>query len=347
LADGTVATPDGNPNIYYTGDITEDLYIVIYHRNHLAVMSAIPLVEIFGTFAYDFTTGLSQAYLDGHKLLGGDKYGMIGGDSDGNGIVDMNDKDVKWTNDAGNAGYYGSDLNMDTQVNNPDKNDIWEENNGTSTPVAASCGIISDDLDGQVYTTVLIGDQCWMAENLNIGTMINGSQEMTENGTIEKYCYDDIPSNCDTYGGLYQWKEMMQYVTTLGAHGICPQGWHIPTNEEWKQLEGEVDSMYDYPDPEWNPPGFRGYDAGLNLKSTSGWNSGGNGTDFFGFTARPGGVRGLDGEFVDLGDDCLFWISDENNTISAWERLLRYSRNDVNLNYKNKPFGLSVRCLQN
>jgi uncharacterized protein (TIGR02145 family) len=63
-----------------------------------------------------------------------------------------------------------------------------------------------------------------MAENLNIGTRIDGANNQANNGTIEKYCYSDNTSNCDTYGGLYQWDEAMQYVTTEGTQGICPSG---------------------------------------------------------------------------------------------------------------------------
>lgn len=97
---------------------------------------------------------------------------------------------------------------------------IW--NTGDSITVW-SCGYsIIDSRDGQTYNTVLIGTQCWMAENLNIGTMINGSSDQTDNATIEKYCYNNKTANCDTYGGLYQWTEMMQYVMTEGAQGICP-----------------------------------------------------------------------------------------------------------------------------
>jgi len=91
---------------------------------------------------------------------------------------------------------------------------------------------------------VMIGEQCWMAENLNIGEMIDGSQSMTENGIIEKYCYDNDPENCETYGGLYQWDEMMEYVTDTAVQGICPAGWHLHTDHEWKVLEGTVDSQY-------------------------------------------------------------------------------------------------------
>jgi len=93
-----------------------------------------------------------------------------------------------------------------------------------------NCQPFTDARDGKTYNTVLIGTQCWMRENLNIGTRIDGSQNQTDNGTIEKYCYDDLESNCDIYGGLYQWDEAMQYVTTQGVQGICPAGWHLPTD---------------------------------------------------------------------------------------------------------------------
>ncbi len=77
-----------------------------------------------------------------------------------------------------------------------------------------------DIRDGKVYTTIQIGTQCWMAENLNIGTMINGSSNQTNNATLEKYCFSDNTGNCDIYGGLYQWDEVMQYVTTEGTQDI-------------------------------------------------------------------------------------------------------------------------------
>jgi len=135
LADGTIARPDGTPNILYTGNITQNLYIVIYHRNHLAVMSATPLVESTGTFTYDFSDALSKAYMDGQADLGGGMYGMIAGDSDASGTVDNSDKDVNWNNEAGSAGYFGSDLNLDSQVSNPDKNNCWVPNQGAGTQV--------------------------------------------------------------------------------------------------------------------------------------------------------------------------------------------------------------------
>jgi uncharacterized protein (TIGR02145 family) len=94
--------------------------------------------------------------------------------------------------------------------------------------------------EGKVYHTVQIGNQVWLKENLDVGTMISGSQDATDNGIIEKYCYADSPANCITYGGLYQWDEAMRYVTNVGAQGICPTGWHIPAFSEIQILLASV-----------------------------------------------------------------------------------------------------------
>jgi uncharacterized protein (TIGR02145 family) len=214
------------------------------------------------------------------------------------------------------------------------------------TEIDQSCpGIPTVTYEGQVYNTVLIGDQCWLKENLNIGEMINSSEDMTGNGIIEKYCYDNDPANCDEYGGLYQWNEMMQYTSMQGTQGICPAGWHIPTDDEWKILEGTVDSQYPVDDPIWNNTGWRGYDAGKNLKSTTGWNQN-TGTDVFGFTALPAGDRYAGGGFGGLGSNGYFWSSSENYTYNAWSRNLYYGYDAVLLSNFNKSFGFSSRCLQ-
>ena len=207
-----------------------------------------------------------------------------------------------------------------------------------------SCGVIQ--YNGQVYQTVVIGLQCWMGENLNIGAMINSSSEQTNNDIIEKYCYDNNTSNCDTFGGLYQWDEVMQYVTTQGAQGICPDDWHIPTDDEWKILEGIVDSQYPVGDPEWNGTTWRGFDAGYHLKSTLGWNSSGNGDDSFRFKALPGGYRHGNGDFYYLGDYAYLWSSAEAISSATWYRRLSYDIDEVYRFYILKPVGVSVRCLR-
>jgi len=203
-----------------------------------------------------------------------------------------------------------------------------------------------DPRDGQTYNTVQIGDQCWMAENLNIGTMINGSEEMTDNSVIEKYCYDNSTANCDEYGGLYEWNEAMQYTTAPGVQGVCPAGWYIPIDDEWKILEGTVDSQYPVGDPIWNNIGWRGYDAGLNLKSTNGWNYNGNGSGLYNYEALPGGCRYYNGNFYNLTYTTYFWSSSEDGTSTAWERILYYNNDDVSRYNDNKSYGFSVRCLQ-
>ncbi|MCX6233617.1 MAG: hypothetical protein NT175_02690 [Bacteroidetes bacterium] len=211
-------------------------------------------------------------------------------------------------------------------------------------------GQLTDVRDDKTYGTVQIGDQCWMAENLNVGTMINGSNNQANNGTIEKYCHNNNPANCATYGGLYQWDEAMQYDTTQGAQGICPNGWHIPTDDEWKVIEGTVDSQYGVGDPIWNNAGWRGFDAGGNLKETgyTHWYSPNTGaTNESGFTGLPGGIRINGGIFGNLGYFGYFWSSSQPITYGAWFRGLSgdYFANVYRYG-SSEGYGFSVRCLK-
>ena len=96
--------------------------------------------------------------------------------------------------------------------------------------------------ESQWYHTIQVFGQCWFKENLNAGEMINSSNPQINNDTIEKYCMGDMTSNCDIVGGLYFWDEMMQYTTQNGSQGICPEGWHVPTDLDWRILAGAADS---------------------------------------------------------------------------------------------------------
>jgi len=205
----------------------------------------------------------------------------------------------------------------------------------------------ADPRDDQIYNTVQIGDQCWMAENMNIGEMKIGTEEMANNGIIEKYCYDNNIANCNTYGGLYQWDEMMQYTIIPGVQGICPIGWSIPTDDEWKILEGTVDSLYPVGDPIWNNTEWRGFDAGLKLKSTSGWYPNFYRSDTCGFRALPGGYRNCSGYFYSIEGYGIFWSSTESISIEAWYRGLKFNMDKVSRYDATKEFGRSVRCLKN
>jgi len=236
-------------------------------------------------------------------------------------------------------GVSGSDVIQDA----PQTNEIYEFEITEGVPCS---GIPSITYEGQVYHTVIIGDQCWLRENMNIGTMIPGSQDMTNDGIVEKYCYGDSLALCNILGGLYMWPEMMQYTTQEGAQGICPDGWHLPTDEEWKILEGTVDSQYGVGDPIWNTVLFRGFDAGINLQYVSGWFNGG-GTNLYGFAALPGGYRGPGGGFWDFGNTGGFYSSTQHSIPDrAWWRYLAGGMGGVYRGYSMMEYGHSVRCLK-
>lgn len=158
-----------------------------------------------------------------------------------------------------------------------------------------------DGRDGKTYKAVKMGDQCWMAENLNIGTMIPGGVKATNNGTIEKYCYNNLKTNCDVYGGLYQWDEMMAYEDTSvrnpsGIQGICPAGWHLPSFSEMSQL-------YDW------AGGFATLGGRLKETGLNHWKKPNNGaTNQYGFTSLgAGNYFPNDNSFANLKIQGNFW----------------------------------------
>jgi uncharacterized protein (TIGR02145 family) len=168
------------------------------------------------------------------------------------------------------------------------------------------------------------------------------------NSVIEKYCYNNEVDSCAKYGGLYQWDEMMQYTTAQGVRGICPLGWHVPTDEEWKVLEGAVDIQYGISDVEWDSSFTdRGYDAGLNLKTIIGWYSGGNGTDLFGFSGLPSGFRSIYGGCNGIDYNSYWWMSTVGINNGPLSRYLSYDIPGV-YRYDLCPRGngVSVRCLK-
>jgi uncharacterized protein (TIGR02145 family) len=170
-------------------------------------------------------------------------------------------------------------------------------------------GSFTDTRDGKVYKTVKIGIQTWMAENLNYEA--EGSK-----------CYDNNPANGQKYGRLYDW-EM--------AKKACPPGWHLPSDEEWQELV--------------NFAGGKEI-AGTELKSASGWNSNGNGTDEFGFAALPGGYGSSDGGFGNVGEYGGWWSATEGIAAYAWNRNMSYSSADVSRDGNGKTILFSVRCVQ-
>ena len=203
------------------------------------------------------------------------------------------------------------------------------------------------DIDGNVYQTVQIGDQLWMKENLKVTHYNNGDEIPTgysnddwANLSTGAYAvYDDNESNADTYGYLYNW-----YAVETG--NLAPEGWHVPTDDEIKELEMYLGMSQEEADS-W---GWRGTDEGGKLKEagTEHWASPNTGaTNESGFTAFPGGSRFYnDGIYQNMGGLGYFWSSSEDDSNYAWTRLLSYNFPGIHRGNYNKRSGFSVRCVK-
>jgi uncharacterized protein (TIGR02145 family) len=214
--------------------------------------------------------------------------------------------------------------------------------NQTTSPCWVCGQSFTDFRDGKTYNTVLIGTQCWMKQNLNVGSLISGTVTQTNNGVIEKYCYENKEDSCTVYGGLYQWDEYMNYTpqsssNPSGRQGICPSGWHIPSDAEWLQLVNFL--------------GGNGVAGGkMKEAGTSHWKSPNYGaTNSSGFTALPAGTRDIDGTFDDKNLGAFLMSATEAEytpPVSVWCQYLVYTV-EYALRYDfNKSYGMSGRCIK-
>ena len=206
---------------------------------------------------------------------------------------------------------------------------------------------MTDERDGKTYKTVTIGTQTWMAENLNYaytGVPYNYSGNTSDSTS---WCYSNAAANCTKYGRLYTWTAAMDSVGTWSTNGkgcgygktcsptypvrgVCPEGWHLPTQTEWNTLFTAVGGQST---------------AGKMLKSTSGWNSSDNGTDAYSFSALPAGYRYSSGNFILEGSFASFWSSSESYSRGAYRMALDYNDNAF-LDGDYKDLGFSVRCVK-
>ena len=205
-----------------------------------------------------------------------------------------------------------------------------------------------DSRDGNEYNWVQIGDQVWMAENLaylpSVNMVADGSEDAA-GSYYYVYGYDGTnvadakaTDNYATYGVLYNWTAAMDgeassTTNPSGIQGVCPAGWHLPSDAEWTELT-------DY---------LGGTGAGGKLKETgtTHWNSPNTGaTNEIGFTALPGGTRNYNGAFYDIGNYGNWWSATELNATYAWNRIMSYAFSDVYRDYDGKEVGFSVRCLR-
>ena len=188
-------------------------------------------------------------------------------------------------------------------------------------------GEMTDERDGQTYKTVKLGDQTWLAQNLNYET-------------DNSWCYGDDPANCEIYGRLYSWEAAMD---------ACPAGWHLPTDEEWatliKYLDPEADS--NAVGPESEIAGGMMKTRGTLESGTGLWLSPNVGaTNSSGFSAVPGGARWEDGTCLVMHMHAIFWSSTEYDANTVWCRVFDYGLKSLYRDHSiAKTMGLSVRCV--
>jgi uncharacterized protein (TIGR02145 family) len=212
-----------------------------------------------------------------------------------------------------------------------------EENDNNDTSIVK-------DIDGNIYNQITIGTQIWLVENLKTTKYRNGDIIPTglghnnNSGAYENY--EGISSNADTYGRLYNW------YAVVDSRGLCPTGWHIPSDEEWKTLEIYLGMS---PEEADKTEGQRGTDEGGKLKQvgTSHWESPNTGaTNESGFTALPGGVYDVD-QFYGKGQYGVWWTSTPSDNNFAWYRYMHYNKPIINRSDETiKQNGLSVRCIK-
>lgn len=179
------------------------------------------------------------------------------------------------------------------------------------------CARFADSTE-QLYKMMKFGDQTWMAENLNYETE-------------SSYCYDNNDENCTQFGRLYTW---------AAANEACPEGWHLPSQTEWETLiiaaDGNISEYTDY------------NLAGLALKSAEGWDNAGNDTLAIGFSALPAGIKDYESDvFNGIDSYTYFWTSTGKDTYSAYYVKLSSSNNQALIDYADKSYGYSIRCLKN
>jgi uncharacterized protein (TIGR02145 family) len=212
-----------------------------------------------------------------------------------------------------------------------------------------ACGAnsVTDVRDGQVYPTVQIGSQCWMTKNMNVGSMVASSTVQSNNSVIEKHCYDDVSANCMTDGGLYQWAEAVQYMNgaanssnwnplpTGNVQGICPSGWHIPSDNEENEL---VQYLKD---------GTSTCDA--NRSGT--WDCAGAGTKLrvggsSGFNALLPGYKLSGANYVNRNQFVFFLTTSLSGTSADWNFEVGSGLSTVRRLVHSRHNSCSVRCLK-
>jgi uncharacterized protein (TIGR02145 family) len=309
----------------WMADTTEQIFV-----NTRPEASFTAIQDVTNDSLFHFDASASYDYEDGTNL----EYRW---DFDGDGVWETG-----WLTQNIISYLYANDDDYMVKLAVRDQNSLSNE-----TTLLVSVVLPVVDIDGNIYHVVRIGDQWWLLENLKVTHYNNGDTipNVTDNGiwsgtTLGAYCnYNNDTTNVATYGRLYNWYAVND------IRNIAPVGWHVPTDDEWKQLE-----MYlGMSQSQANATGWRGTDEGGKLKEagTIHWifpNTGA--TNSSGFTALPGGYRSSNGSFYDVGYVGNWWSSTEYNSGSAWQRRLYYTYIQVGNEYFEKHGGFSVRCVR-
>lgn len=230
-------------------------------------------------------------------------------------------------------------------------------------PPVIECGDFVS-YNGHEYATVLIGGQCWFAENLRSEKYANGDAissglssvewQITNSGAVAVYgegssaCSEYSPDGdaCDESWSLSEFGLLYNWHAVADSRGLCPSGWHVPTDGDWMKMEMALGMT----EAEVNGTGFRGTDQGTQMKTEYGWYDGGDGTNSSGFAGRPGGLRINSGFFNVAGYKGYWWSSSPNGS-GAWLRLLNAETTSqlttgVSRDFQSPNYGLSVRCVR-
>ena len=223
-----------------------------------------------------------------------------------------------------------------------------DEDNNNPSPVTGKTGTFVDTRDSKEYKWVEIGNQVWMSENLsytgNDIKNISDNFDWYDNSTADAWSYyDNTESNSGTYGVLYQWK---------AAEIACPDGWHLPTDADWKELESYLkEKGYSYDGVVGNDKIAKSLATNLGWKSSNNLGAVGN-TDFSdyrnvtGFSATASGFRAYTGEFDKNNEECYFWSATKDANDNYGNRKLSFDSSKIYTFHDNNKYGFSVRCIK-
>ena len=313
----------------------------------MALSFACVAALIFTACDSDSSSANNQVYSsDTDEVLssGGDE--IVSSSSDASVSLSSSSSDDYWSSSSGEVTSSSSSV----KVISPSSSSLGKAN-WAYLNQDISYGEFTDDRDGQVYKTVVIGMQTWMAENLNYA-------DSTASPVLEgkSWCYGNSADSCAKYGRLYTWAAAIDSVSLYNdkdidcgyyktctlpdsVYGVCPEGWHLPTRVEWYAL-------YNFVDDEQN------VGVGMALKAKSGWTGYSvsvtpTGKDAYGFSALPAGLRDSNGEFYFVCSVAYFLSSSEYDSSDVYGRYLGYYDENFNNTWNNKNFAYSVRCLKN